>query len=99
MNMVSNAINEVWDSIHAVMQGFWLQLERGKVVRRIMLGLAAYLQYETMVWAMNYISNLPAEVDTVGAAALVAAVLTPASALFAAAIKFYGDTRKNEPVQ
>ena len=96
MNKIAQGVTDFWEIIHAVLGGFWFQLHEGKMIRRSILFLASYIQYITMVWAMNYINAIPPEADPIGAAAMVAAVLAPASALLAAAIKFYSDTRNKE---
>lgn len=96
MNKIAESITEFWAIIHAVLGGVWFQLHEGKMIRRSILVLASYIQYITMVWAMNYINTIPIDADPIGAAAMVAAVLAPASALLAAAIKFYNDTRNKE---
>ena len=96
MNPVVVAVTHIWAVIHAFLAGIWIELHKGKVIRRSVLAIAAYLQYITMVWSMNFISNLPPEADAIGVAAMVAAVLTPASALLAASIKFYNEARQND---
>ena len=92
-------IDNGWNIVHALMSGVWLQLQEGKIIRRMVLGIAAYLQYKAIVWAMVYATTLPAGTNVIDAAAMVAAILTPISGLFAAAIKFYSDGRKHDNTQ
>ena len=96
MNPITKLINHIWDSIHAVLSGFYLTLHRGKVIRRSVLYIALWLQYTALEWSMAFAAMQPMEADMVGVAAIIAAVLTPVSGLLAAAIKFYNDARRNE---
>ena len=83
----------MWNAVHAILNGFYLTLHNGKLVRRTVLGVAVYCQYVALEWAMAFATAMPPSID---AAAMIAAILTPTSALFAAAVKFYHDARVKE---
>lgn len=68
---------------------FWLQIEKGQVVRRIAFFGMLWLSYETIMWSMGYVSSI--EEVTTAHAMIIGAVLTPITALQAAIIKFYAE--------
>lgn len=69
---------------------FWLQIEKGQVVRRIAFFGMMWMSYETIMWSMAYVSAIQGDVSTAHAM-LIGAVLTPITALQAAIIKFYAE--------
>lgn len=68
---------------------FWIQLEKGQVVRRISLFATAYLTWVTYNWTFAYISSLGA--SALDAGILIGAILGPVSALQGAILKFYAE--------
>lgn len=81
-----------WDWMSALTSGVWRLLDEGMLVRRVGLVWAAWLQCEALTWSYSFANEMNG-IDGLGKAAIIAAVLGPASALFAAMVKFYGEGR------
>lgn len=90
--VIINFINDVWDVADAFLERVYEQLHKGHLVRRTILGIAAYLQTYALFWCFEYATTSPHEPMAI--AAVVGAVMAPVSTLFGAAIKFYNDGRK-----
>lgn len=73
----------------SLLDKFWVQLEKGQVVRRIAFFGMMYLTWITYQWVFAYISSLG--LGGLEGGILVGAILGPVSALQAAVIKFYAD--------
>jgi hypothetical protein len=86
-------IDSFWLVVDAITRGFYDQLHKGSLIRRGLLGIAAYMQVYALLWCFEYATT--STHDPLAIAAVIGALLTPVSALFAAAIKFYNDARKN----
>lgn len=71
------------------LDGFWLQLEKGQVVRRLAFFGMMWMTYVTYMWAMGYIDGI--ETLSADHALLIGAILGPVSALQGAIIKFYAE--------
>lgn len=98
-NRVVGWIDVGWEIIHALNRGLFKTLDDGKVNRRLVLWFSIYCQYEALKWSLLYANNTlltDGFTDFVGAAAVIAAILTPVSGLLGAAIKFYNDGRVKE---
>jgi hypothetical protein len=81
-----------------MMRKFWLELYRGKVFRRISLIWMMWLTTTVYYWVFEYLNN--AGDVSFDVAALVAAILSPISALQAAVFKFYStSTYGNEELK
>lgn len=75
------------DRFNAAIEPLWVFLHRGHIVRRIVLGVAVWMTWDSYHWAKMYaMTPDPNEF-------IYAAVLGVPSALLAAAIKFYSDGR------
>jgi len=98
-NYVAEGIAIGWETIHSFTQGLFKTLDDGRVNRRAVLWFAIYCQYEALKWSISY-ANLTLATegfsDFMGAAAMIAAILTPVSGLLGAAIKFYNDGKTKE---
>ena len=92
--MIKQHIESAWDVILAVFDGVWKLLDNGKIIRRISLFFALYLQYIVTIWAIEYAQTTVS--GSLDVAAVIAAVMTPISGFVAAVFKFYKDSR-NDP--
>lgn len=75
--------------ISDTLNGFWEQIHKGQIIRRIAFFWMMWMTTEAYFWATEYISSI----DTVNTehSLLVAAILTPITALQGAVIKFYAE--------
>jgi hypothetical protein len=73
--------------ITGFLNGFWEQLQKGQVVRRIAFFWMIWMTTKIYFWSLDYISNI--ETVTTEHGMLLAAILTPITALQGAVIKFY----------
>jgi len=73
------------DRFNRTIEPLWVFLHRGYVIRRIVLGVAVWMMYDSYQWAKWYaMTPEPNEF-------IYFSVLGVPSALLAAAIKFYND--------
>ena len=73
----------------SLLDKFWIQLEKGQIIRRIAFFGTMWLTYKSYMWVFAYasaITNLTPEHSM-----LIAAILGPVSALQGAVIKFYAE--------
>jgi len=98
-NYIAEGITIVWETVHAFTEGLFKTLDDGRINRRAVLWFAIYCQYEALKWAISY-ANLTLATegfsDFMGAAAMIAAILTPVAGLLGAAIKFYNEGKAKE---
>ena len=81
------------DKFNQTIEPFWVFLHRGHIVRRVVLGVALWMEVDAYRWAKAYgATEDPNEW-------LVLAVFGTASALLSAAIGFYNNGRAAGPVK
>jgi hypothetical protein len=73
----------------SVLDKFWLQLEKGQIVRRIAFFGMMWLTYYSYMWVFDYVGSI--EVITSNHSMIIGAILGPISALQGAIIKFYAE--------
>lgn len=96
IDFIIKVIDTFWLIIDAITRGFYDQLNKGHLIRRGILGIATYIQVYALFWCFEFAST--STHDPLAIAAIVGALITPVSALFAAAIKLYNDGRKSHRI-
>lgn len=74
------------------MNRFWDWVDRRRIVHRLMLFITLWMTWEAFHWATMYASTV--EISGMDAAAIIAAVTAPISALQGYVFKVYSESRK-----
>ncbi len=84
-------VNGLWGVINAALDGLWVALSQGKIVRRTAFFYMIYLTHISYTFCFEAAEASGWDPITIAACF---AILTPVSALQGAALKFYNDQRR-----
>lgn len=77
-----------------MLEKFYQFADRSRIFRRGVLYVGLGINAWAFHWAMNY-ANATIAIPELATAAIIAAILTPATGLLAAVFKFYNEGRKD----
>ena len=84
-----------WSVLNALMEGFWVLVHNGYIVRRAALAFSGYWSYKIILWAGAFITTAQASgMSGTEISAIIAAIGTPMGLFQGAIFKFYSDGRR-----